>query len=125
MLIHTYTNVYIICIHAIYMLMRVYIYICLYILTSDPVGVNDNDNNDNNTNNDDDNDNDDDVVFCEEIDNESKSGGTYINQASLRHLIQMQRVSGTKKEYVPCCHSGPCGPDASPQWYDIIYNTCK
>ncbi len=105
----------------------IYIYICLYILTSDPVGVNDNDNNNNNnnTNNDNDNDNDDDVVFCEEIDNESKSGGTYINQASLRHLIQMQRVSGTKKEYVPCCHSGPCGPDASPQWYDIIYNTCK
>ena len=104
-------------IHAnVYIYIYIYIHVCSYILTSDPVGVNDNDDNNNNNNDNDNNDSDDGVMLCEEIENESNSEGSYINQASLRHLIQMQRVSGTKKQYVPCCHNGPCGLNASPQW---------
>ena len=52
-----------------------------------------------------------DVILCEEISTE------IFDQASIRHLTQMQRATGFYKEFRPCSHDGPCGPGGSPEWY--------
>ena len=50
------------------------------------------------------------IMMCEEV-----LTGVF-NQASIRHLTQVQRAAGFYKEYRPCSHQGVCGPGASPDW---------